>query len=138
MPPASREYSACWICRGSCSGIDRSEPLRAQYPITIASEAAPHPFFSCFTKGTSSQIAPSAHAAHANRQPHTTTLRSRSMDFRLLGSDDHQDDDSCGQSDQNVGDLLVTQSTGGELVLNLVALRRQARHLLIIQQRDCA
>src|SRR5207245_5600369 len=107
----------------------------------MAMDAAPQPFFSCLTNGTSSQRAPvSASAPEAVRavQKNTRTAPETNTGPRLPGGNNHQNEDRCGQRDQNVGDLLVGQRPRGYVILKLLALHGQTRQLFIAQQREGA
>src|SRR5689334_7294429 len=101
----------------------------------MATLAAPQPFFSCLTKGTSSHT-PGAPAA--NRLPHkhsntVTRLRVRtSMQPLLTDGDDDQDERRDGN--QNDKQVAIVNSAGGKVGLRIGRARRQLGQFLIAQR----
>src|SRR5262245_47525882 len=92
---------------GARAGADGS-----QYWTSIATHAAPQPFFSWLTYGTSSWTSATASASGA-----------RAATF--LRCDDDQDDDRGRQRDDDVGQLLIVERAAGEVVARLLGARSQ-------------
>src|SRR5437879_4670476 len=101
--------------------------------MTIATLAAPQPFFSCFTKGTSSHT-PAGSAAKTNPHKHTRIAanlpRLRSM-RRLANRNNNQDQRRDG--DQDNDQVSIAQRASGEISLGLAAAGSQLCQLLIIE-----
>src|SRR5260370_24099339 len=87
--------------------------------------AAPQPSFSCFTKGTSSQM-PEGSAAKSTPPTHSTrtmTRMTRGMGWLLAYRDDNQN--QTRDDDQNNDQVPVAEVAGGEGGLRLLSPRRQ-------------
>ena len=86
-------------------------------------EAAPQPFFSCLTNGTSSQtpggpFAPAREKTARERAENLAT--SRVITSHLSSGHDDDDDQGGCYSDNDIGELLIGKTTRGKLVLDLV------------------
>src|SRR5215470_8424975 len=104
--------------------------------MTMAMLAAPQPFFSCFTKGTSSQT-PSGSTANRTPQRHRGMVAILRM-LRSIGRLPHRDDDQNerGDTDQDDDQVTVAESAGCKVGLRLVGARSQLSQFLVIQIGD--
>src|SRR6185295_4077854 len=99
----------------------------------MAMLAAPHPSFSCLTKGTSSHI-PGAVAAASTAVKHAIANLNLAME-RLIKLLPHRDNDQnqCHHGQNNEDQVTSIQSAGGKLALGLLRTRCHLRQLGITQ-----
>ncbi len=93
--------------------------------------AAPQPFFSCFTNGTSSQTpdVPAARLPHSHSNTTTRLTVRTSMQLLLTNGDDDQDERRDGNYDDE--QVAVIKPAGGEIGLRIGRARRQLSQFLI-------
>src|ERR1700733_6835237 len=107
MPCAESVYKARKIWEGSASGSGDWPWCCSQYCMTMAMLAAPHPFFCCWTNGTSSHSAArpgAAVAAHIERVTTAATPASlNSISEPSMDCDDDEDERcDANQNDEQI------------------------------------
>src|SRR5438034_11679663 len=137
MPRSRSEYKARWIWTASALGAAVRPCWSIQYCITMAILAAPHPFFSCLTKGTSSH-SPDGSAATTRLQRHniSASVTEKYRVMRSVLSDCNNDQNQCRDTQYDEKQIPVTQSTCCEVSLSLVGSRSQLSQFCITQRRD--
>src|SRR5262245_26452571 len=102
----------------------------------MAMLAAPHPSFSCFTKGTSSQT-PAVCAARIKLEPqrHSIAPSLCGMRQRISVSlaDCHDDQDQHGDSQDDEDQIALAEIAGGKISLGLICPRGELRQFLVVQ-----
>src|SRR6478672_6680359 len=121
MPRALAEYSRRWIRSASEASFAAWPCCACQYCITMAMLAAPQPSFSCFTKGTSSQMPGRSAANNMPQTPSsTTTILTGRLNIGEVLPDSNNDQDERGNGYQNNDQIAIAQGAGGEVRLRFV------------------
>src|SRR5688572_21563592 len=116
MPRASGEYSLRRMCAAWALSPAALPCCFCQYCMTMATLAAPHPFFSCFTNGTSSHGAEGSAASSLPQQRKRKMISlavPRSMPPLLANCHDDQDNDRDAQDDKN--QVAIAQGSGSKI-----------------------
>src|ERR1700746_2096297 len=99
--------------------------------MTIATLAAPQPFFSCFTKGTSSQT----DGAAARRQVLISSTINAGLEtgrsIGLVSADGHDDQNQRGDRDQDDNQVAVCEVARREVGLRLAGTSSQLREFAV-------
>src|SRR4051794_10967376 len=99
----------------------------------MAMLAAPQPFLSCLTNGTSSHT-PDDSAAPARAQAQSpSTSHWTAMRGIWISTNCDNNQDQCGDRNQNDDQIAVTESPGGKVSLRFVGAGSELRQFLVVQ-----
>src|SRR5450432_3785520 len=100
--------------------------------------AAPQPSFSCFTKGTSSQM-PERSAAGSTQQNPSSATAILAMPLNTVENLSHSNNDQYkdGHSHKNNDQIAITERAAGEIRLRLLHPRSEPRQFSVVQRGNC-